>query len=100
MHLLPTLALLLVGGNDATTNTWTKLDKAVLIGRRWDVPLSYAPKLKQFIILGGRTAYGEYRKQPRSYDVLHLDEKEGQWENAIPPGKDWGPRFGACSPNI
>lgn len=40
MHLLPTLALLLVGGNDATTNTWTKLDKAVLIGRRWDVPLS------------------------------------------------------------
>ncbi len=78
---------------DTPLNTWTKLERAVITGRRWDVPLGYAPGLQRFVILGGRSAFGDYRK-PRSYDVLHLDEKEGQWENAFPAGKDWGPRFG------
>ncbi len=77
-------------------NTWTKLDAAQIAGRRWDVPLGYDPAAKRFIILGGRSNYAEYRK-PRSYDVLALDPKTNEWENAFPPGKDWGPKVGACT---
>jgi hypothetical protein len=87
----------LVAANSATAgdpNTWTKLDKAVIAGRRWDVPLGYDPAAKRFIVLGGRSSYADYRK-PRAYDVLTLDPKSKQWENAFPPGKDWGPQFGA-----
>src|SRR4051812_41398972 len=58
----------------ARSNTWVKLDKAVLPGQRWDVPLSYSPELKRFIILGGRTSWAEYKK-PRPYDVLTLNPK-------------------------
>lgn len=76
-------------------NTWMKLDKATFVGRRWDVPLGYAPELKRFIVLGGRSAYADYRK-PRSYDVLTLDPKDRAWENELPPAKDWGPKVGAC----
>ena len=76
-------------------NTWRKLDKAVLTGQRWDIPLGYAPELKHFLVLGGRTAWADYKK-PRSYDELALDLAEGQWENRFPAGKDWGPRFGPC----
>ena len=36
------------------------------------MPLGYSPESKRFIVLGGRTAFGQYR-QPRSYDVLTLD---------------------------
>src|SRR5437899_279977 len=81
----------------AQTNSWTHLEQAVVHGRRWDVPLSWCPELKQFIILGVRITYADARK-PRSYDVLHLDEQAGQWENAFPAAKDWGPKFGACQP--
>src|SRR5437762_1424297 len=62
---------------------------------RWAGPLAYSPELKRFVVLGGRTSWADY-KQPRPYDVLTLDEKEGRWENAFPAGKDWGPRFGPC----
>jgi len=76
-------------------NIWKKLEKAEIVGRRWDVPLGYAPSLKRFIVLGGRSAFADYRK-PRSYDVLSLRHDEGVWENDFPPGKDWGPKSGAC----
>src|SRR5262249_46638616 len=75
-------------------NTWTKLERATIAGRRWDVPLGYAADLGRFMVLGGRASWADYKK-PRSYDVLTLDLKEG-WENTFPKGKDWGPRFGAC----
>src|SRR5579884_4159200 len=77
-------------------NTWTKLDQAALVGRRWDVPLGYAPEQQRFIILGGRSASADYRK-PRSYDVLTLSPEERTWQNEFPPGKDWGPKVGACT---
>src|SRR5438270_10620554 len=77
-------------------NVWVKLDGAALVGRRWDVPLGYAPQLKRFIILGGRSTYADYRK-PRSYDVLTLHPHDSTWENDLPPGKDWGPKVGACT---
>lgn len=76
-------------------NTWTKLDQAIVHGRRWDIPVGYDPAAGRFLILGGRSTYGDYRK-PRSYDVLGLEEKTGCWENLFPPGKDWGPAFGPC----
>lgn len=76
-------------------NTWRNLDKAVITGKRWDIPVSYDPVLKRFLVLGGRTNFGEYKK-PRSYDVLALDETQGQWENWFPTGKNWGPKFGPC----
>lgn len=94
------LAFLLLASSalaaEPTVNTWQKLDKAVIAGRRWDVPLGYSPELKRFIVLGGRTSWGEYKKDPRPYDQLALDLKEGQWENWYPTGKDWGPKFGPC----
>ncbi len=73
-------------------NAWIKLDAAQIVGRRWDVPLGYDPVAKRFTVLGGRSSYADYRK-PRSYDVLTL-QKDG-WENGFPPGKNWGPKFGA-----
>lgn len=76
-------------------NLWARLDKAAIESRRRDVPLGYSPDLKRFLVLGGRTSYGEYKK-PRLYDVLALDRDPGQWENAYPQGKDWGPKFGPC----
>ncbi|MBI2806190.1 MAG: hypothetical protein HYX68_14510 [Planctomycetes bacterium] len=75
------------------TNTWTKLDKAQIVGRRWDVPVGFDPVAKRFLVLGGRSSYGDYRK-PRSYDVLTLQNE--QWESTFPPGKNWGPKVGAC----
>lgn len=85
----------LVAAGDKAANTWTPLEKAAIVGRRWDVPLGYAPEQKRFIVLGGRTTFADYRK-PRSYDVLTLDPGSMQWENSFPTGKDWGPRLGAC----
>lgn len=82
--------------SSATANTWTKLDKAVMVGRRWDVPLGYDPGLKRFIVLGGRSNFADYRK-PRSYDTLTLHPSDKTWENEYPPGKDWGPKVGACT---
>ena len=76
-------------------NQWAKLDKAEIIGRRWDVPLGYAPGLRRFIVLGGRSAFADYRK-PRSYDVLTLPPDGNQWENEFPLGKNWGPKVGPC----
>ena len=78
---------------EPSPNTWVKLDKADVEGRRHDVPLGYSPDLKRFLVLGGRTSFDDYKK-PRSYDELALDTKEGQWENWFPAGKDWGPQFG------
>ncbi|HKB35385.1 MAG TPA: hypothetical protein VKD72_02960 [Gemmataceae bacterium] len=69
-----------------------RLEKTEVVGRRWDVPLGYDPDSKRFLVLGGRTTWADY-KQPRSHDVLALDESEGRWENVFPSGKDWGPRF-------
>jgi hypothetical protein len=81
---------------DGTANSWTKLDKATIIGKRWDVPLGYGPELKRFIVLGGRSTFADYRK-PRSYDVLTLLPQDKTWENDFPPGKDWGPKVGVCT---
>lgn len=99
-----TVMLLLIGvlsannpaGNNGVANTWTKLDRAALVGKRWDVPLGYSPEQKRFLILGGRSSYADYRK-PRSYDVLTLHPEDKTWENVFPPGKDWGPNVGACT---
>src|SRR5437667_4595890 len=95
-----TITIVFIGLMATTTahagapNTWTKLDKASIIGRRWDVPLGYDPVAKRFLILGGRSNFADYRK-PRSYDVLFLQDQ--QWHNEFPPGKDWGPKVGACT---
>lgn len=76
-------------------NTWRKLEQAGIEGRRWDVPVGYAPQLKRFMVLGGRTSFGDYKK-PRSFDQLALDRAEGRWENWFPSGRAWGPKFGPC----
>src|SRR5205085_5526871 len=73
----------------ARANTWVNLDRAAIPGQRWDVPLGYSPELKRFIVLGGRTSWGEYKK-PRPYDVLTLYPKSLEWENSFPEGKEWG----------
>lgn len=75
---------------------WTKLDSAA-VGDRYDIPLAYAPAEDRFLILGGRTHWGVYKKGPRPYDELGLDLGQGRWENLYPKGKEWGPPSGACS---
>ena len=97
-----TLALLLTGsvaGQDAPLNRWAKLDKAVVEGRRWDVPIGYSPEIKRFLVLGGRISYADAKKS-HSYDQMALDGKEGRWENWFPKGKNWGPAFGPCQPPV
>ncbi|HKI38617.1 MAG TPA: kelch repeat-containing protein [Gemmataceae bacterium] len=96
---LPFTTLLLLSvsaGAEPPANDWTRLEQGDIPGRRWDVPLGYAPGLNRFLVLGGRTSWDEYRKGPRPYDQLALDATEGRWENWLPRGKDWGPRFGPC----
>src|SRR5262245_27778043 len=85
-----------VGQMPEAVNTWTKLDQATIVGKRWDVPFGYSPELGRFIVLGGRSTFADYRK-PRSYDVLTLQPANTTWENELPPGKDWGPKTGATS---
>ena len=75
-------------------NQWVKLDKADL--KRIDAPLVYEPELKRFMVLGGSVNWAEYPK-PHPFDELALDQGSGQWENWIPQGKNWGPRFGDCT---
>ena len=97
--LLPLAALLLLSAPARTelpVNVWHHIERGDIPGRRWDVPLAYAPKVDRFLVLGGRTSWAEYRKGPRPYDQLAFDAKEGRWENWLPRGKDWGPRFGPC----
>lgn len=80
------------------SNSWVRLDRATISGERWDVPVGYAPELKRFLVLGGRTSWGRY-KEPRPYDVLSLDPTAppagARWANEFPQGKQWGPQFGA-----
>lgn len=78
------------------TNQWTKLNRGKIDGMRFDIPLVYAPSLRRFMVLGGRTHSAEYVK-PRAWDELALDVSEEKWENWFPRGKSWGPRFGPCS---
>lgn len=93
--LLALLALpALASAADPMPNTWTKTD-AVIEGRRWDVPVGYDPIAKRFVVLGGRTSLGDYKK-PRSYDVLSFDPA-GKWRNELPAGVDWGKEFGSAS---
>ena len=76
-----------------TANQWVKLDKADV--KRNDVPLIYHPALKRFLVLGGSVPRAEY-PQPHPFDELALDTQSGQWENWLPQGQNWGPRFGDC----
>ena len=84
---IPTLAT----AAEPVGNTWMKSD-AVIDGRRWDVPVGYDPVAKHFLVLGGRTAYGDYKK-PRPYDMLSFDSAKG-WRNELPRGTESGPEFG------
>ncbi|WP_254512404.1 Kelch repeat-containing protein [Anatilimnocola floriformis] len=92
--------LLLATSASAQPNTWQQLEAAKIEGRRSETPLGYSPELKKFLVLGGRTNSGEYKK-PRSFDQLALDPnadaKTAQWENWFPANTDWGPKFGACT---
>lgn len=82
--------------NAAEPNTWQRLENAIIEGRRYEAPLGYSPELKKFLVLGGRTSWGEYKK-PRSFDQLALDPKSGQWENWYPDHVPWGSKFGPLS---
>jgi len=80
---LPTVLLVLTATvilHAQSDNVWRKSPKAEITGRRWDVPVGYAPDLQGFLVLGGRMSFADAKKS-RSYDVLALDEKKGQWEN-------------------
>lgn len=86
-----------LSAGEPAPNTWHKLEQAIIDGRRWDVPVGYAPELQRFMVLGGRITFADAKK-PRSYDQLALEPKEGRWQNWFPKGKDWGPSFGPCQP--
>jgi hypothetical protein len=77
-------------------NTWQHLEGAKIEGRRYETPLGYSPELKKFLVLGGRTSLGEYKK-PRSFDQLALDQESGRWENWFPAHVPWGSHFGPLS---
>jgi hypothetical protein len=77
----------------STTHRWTRLPNADV--DRIDAPLVYEPGLNRFLILGGSIPWADYPK-PHPFDELALDQESGRWENWIPRGKAWGPRFGNC----
>ena len=79
----------------AEPNAWVKIDGGAIEGRRWDVPLAYAPEHKRFMVLGGRTDQANYKKE-RPYDVLSITPaKDAKWRNELPDfGKKWGPESG------
>jgi hypothetical protein len=96
---LPLAVLLLLSAPacaELPANVWHHVERGDIPGQRWDIPLGYAPEINRFLVLGGRTSWNEYRKGPRPYDQLALNSEEGRWENWLPRGKDWGPRFGPC----
>ena len=88
--------LLAISVSAQEPNTWQLLANAKIEGRRYETPLGYAPELKKFLVLGGRTSFGEYKK-PRSFDQLALDQASVQWENWFPKDAEWGPKFGTCT---
>lgn len=75
-------------------NQWTKVAGAK-VGKRWNPPLFYDAAGKRFMIAGGNVGWPGYPK-PHPYDVLAFDAASGQWENWLPTGKKWGPKFGDC----
>jgi Galactose oxidase, central domain len=98
-HSLVALGLVAASGLPAAgqprANDWVRAEAAAIGGKRWDVPLGYAPDAKRFLVLGGRSTFADYKK-PRSYDVLALDRAKG-WRNEFPAGGDWGPEFGPAT---
>ena len=93
-RILAALLLFILVASATATPPWTKTEAAIE-GRRWDVPLGYDPVAKRFLVLGGRTAWADYKK-PRSYDVLSFDPS-GKWRNEFPAKADWGPEFGLAT---
>jgi len=89
--LLMTTLPVLTSAAEPEVNTWERSD-AVIEGRRWDVPVGFDPAARRFLVLGGRTSWGDYKK-PRPYDVLSFDPA-GKWRNELPLGVAWGPEFG------
>ena len=79
----------------AEPNAWVKIEAGAIEGRRWDVPLGYAPELKRFVVLCGRTDLANYKK-PRPYDVISIaPTPDAKWRNELPEfGKKWGEEFG------
>jgi hypothetical protein len=79
----------------AEPNTWVKIDGGAIEGRRWDVPLGYAPELKRFLVMGGRITFADVKK-PRHYDVLSITpDKTAKWRNELPEfGAKWGAETG------
>src|SRR4051794_36132051 len=99
-RLIPFLFLAFIGlvkasAADPVVHAWKRVEAASIEGRRWDVPLGYEPSSKQFLVLGGRSNWADYKK-PRSYDVLSLDSS-GKWRNVLPKDTNWGQEFGAIS---
>ena len=78
-------------GAGLDASPWVKLEQAEL--ERYDAPLVYHPGVQRFMVLGGSIGWDKYR-QPHPFDELVLDLTSGQWENWIPSGENWGPRFG------
>jgi hypothetical protein len=105
---LPVLVVLVLGAASAgengkaakvdlarlAPNQWTKVPGAT-VGPRSNPPLFFEVGIKRFMIAGGNVGWRGYPK-PHPYDVLALETASGRWENWLPEGKNWGPRFGDC----
>ncbi|MCX7591524.1 MAG: hypothetical protein N2255_07845 [Kiritimatiellae bacterium] len=77
-------------------NEWQKLENAV-VGIRLNPQLVFERSIRRFLLLGGDVGWPNYPK-PHPYDELALDLGSARWENWLPVGKEWGPRFGDCKP--
>ncbi len=79
---------------DRPVNQWLRQDNA-MIGPDAPIAIVWSPEVKRFMSLGWIS--GQYdRRAPYTYDELAFDPESGQWENWLPEGKNWGPRFGLC----
>ena len=81
---------------DEPPKVWTRQDKA-MIGPEQPIAVVWSPEVKRFMSLGWISNQYD-RRAPYTYDELAFDPARGEWENWIPAGKDWGPKFGLCKP--
>ncbi|MFO0865265.1 MAG: kelch repeat-containing protein [Gemmataceae bacterium] len=77
-------------------NVWVRQDQAK-IGPETPIAVVWSPKVARFMSLGWISNMYD-RRAPYTYDELAYDPASGQWENWFPEGKEWGPKFGVCTP--
>ena len=75
-------------------NTWVKVSENA-VGPRFSPALVWSPKLKRFLLVGGRISHSFRGERP--WDVQTFDVAERKWRNHLPAGAG---KFGGETGNV